>query len=473
MQKKTPFFSIDVEKRGNLKNIKMKVRRFSQFQGILSFPNFDDNYEVHLKAFKKTRLGALYSAIPWEALIKEFNLKENSKGPQSIFSPRGKIALMFLKHYVGCSDSKLLEHLNANFQYQIFCDIIIQVDDPLKNYKIISEVRCELAGKLNIENLQSKLATHWQPYMTNLDSMVCDATCYESAIRYPTDIKLLWECVEWNYKMLVNHSIVLGKRRPRTKYIKWSKRYTSYSKSKRPSRKEKKALRRALIKLLEKINDLLGELEKQLENTFTEKYWQRRTSSQKVLQQQKSYFHTGQSPKNRIVSIDKPYIRPIVRGKEVKKVEFGAKLNKIQIDGISFIEHLSFDAFNEGVRLQKSIWCTQKLFGKKVKVVGADRIYATNANRTYVTKNGIKTDFKRKGKPSKHKDQYEQLAHMITKERATRLEGSFGTDKEHFLLKRIKARTKETEILWIFFGIHTSNAIQIGQRMRQSLAKAA
>jgi len=62
---------------------------------------------------------------------------------------------------------------------------------------------------------------------------------------------------------------------------------------------------------------------------------------------------------------------------------------------------------------------------------------------------------------------------VITKERATRLEGSFGTDKEYFLLKRIKARTKETEILWMFFGIHTSNAIRIGQRMSNSIAQAA
>ena len=30
-----------------------------------------------------------------------------------------------------------------------------------------------------------------------------------------------------------------------------------------------------------------------------------------------------------------PYIRPIVRGKEIKSVEFGAKVNNIQIDGIS------------------------------------------------------------------------------------------------------------------------------------------
>ena len=54
---------------------------------------------------------------------------------------------------------------------------------------------------------------------------------------------------------------------------------------------------------------------------------------------------------------------------------------------------------------------------------------------------------------------------MITKERASRLEGSFGTDKEYFLLKKIKARTQRTESLWIFFGIHTCNALNIGKRM--------
>ena len=33
---------------------------------------------------------------------------------------------------------------------------------------------------------------------------------------------------------------------------------------------------------------------------------------------------------------------------------FGAKVNNIQIDGISFIEHLSFKAFNEGIRLKEA-----------------------------------------------------------------------------------------------------------------------
>ncbi|MEE1079529.1 MAG: hypothetical protein U0L19_00065 [Bacteroidales bacterium] len=41
---------------------------------------------------------------------------------------------------------------------------------------------------------------------------------------------------------------------------------------------------------------------------------------------------------NRIVSVSKPYVRPIVRGKEVKKVEFGAKCNNILVDGMSFFK---------------------------------------------------------------------------------------------------------------------------------------
>ena len=46
---------------------------------------------------------------------------------------------------------------------------------------------------------------------------------------------------------------------------------------------------------------------------------------------------------------------PIVRGKETKFVEFGVKAGNIQIDRISFIEHISFKVFNEGIRLKDCI----------------------------------------------------------------------------------------------------------------------
>ena len=41
------------------------------------------------------------------------------------------------------------------------------------------------------------------------------------------------------------------------------------------------------------------------------------------------------------------------------------------------------------------------------------------------------------------------------------LEGSFGTQKEPCDLRRVKARTKLTEILYIFFGIHTEHVVQM------------
>ena len=44
------------------------------------------------------------------------------------------------------------------------------------------------------------------------------------------------------------------------------------------------------------------------------------------------------------------------------------------------------------------------------------------------------------------------------------MEGSFGTEKNHYGLNRVKARTEKTEILWIFFGVMTSNAVKIAER---------
>ena len=62
------------------------------------------------------------------------------------------------------------------------------------------------------------LADAWKPYMKNLDTVYTDASCYESLMRFPTDVKLLWECVERAYKMMCSISSHLGEHRMRTKY---------------------------------------------------------------------------------------------------------------------------------------------------------------------------------------------------------------------------------------------------------------
>lgn len=73
----------------------------------------------------------------------------------------------------------------------------------------------------------------------------------------------------------------------------------------------------------------------------------------------------------------------------------------------------------------------------------------------------------RKGKPAKDEKQRKKIRSLLSKERATRLEGSFGTEKQHYSLGRVKARTKRTEITWIFFGIHTANAVRMIPKMKQ------
>ena len=173
------------------------------------------------------------------------------------------------------------------------------------------------------------------------------------------------------------------------------------------------------------------------------------------------------------MSIDRHHLRPIIRGKETKSVEFGAKVNNIQIDGISFIEHISFKDFNEGVRLKDCIHLQQQLTKVRVKALAADSIYANNANRKFCTKYHISTSFKRKGRAAKDEPLRKILRSELSRERATRLEGSFGTQKQHYSLARIKARTRKTEVLWIFFGIHTANAVCMIEKVERKKRMAA
>lgn len=132
-----------------------------------------------------------------------------------------------------------------------------------------------------------------------------------------------------------------------------------------------------------------------------------------------------------------------------------------------------FRRLPRGQPFQRHNICRPAAHKNRTKLAGADAIYVTNKNRTLATSNGIRTDFKRKGWAGKHEKQRKKLAAAITKERASRLEGSFGKDKEHYHLKKVKARTKATETLGIFFGIHTGNALEIGRRMAEALQKAA
>jgi hypothetical protein len=445
-----------------------KIRRIFETTPEISFISPQKEFSLYWNSFLESELGKIYQAIPWVALCKSLKIKDNRKGRSTLFPPQGKLALMFLKSYTGFSDRKLIENINGNLQYQMFCGIFLG-PEKLIDFKIVSRIRTQLSSRLKIPVCQNILAKAWKPYIDQPNILLEDATCYESYIRYPTNVKLLWESVDWMYSQMKLTCKYLKIRTPRTKYLEQKDRYLAYSRKRRKSHKQTRVRTRSLLYLLDKLITLQDQIDQQYEGKiiFPNRYYNRRKVIKNVLiQQQEMFILKTVSVPDRIVSIDKSYIRPIVRGKEVKKVEFGAKVNMIQAGGINFIEHIDFNAFNEGSRLISSIHCGRSLLGK-ITHISADAIYATNANRKYCTNQNIITNFKRKGRAGKHESQRQIIASELSKERATRMEGSFGTEKQHYSLDKIKARTKLNEILWIFFGVHTANAVRIAKRMAQ------
>ena len=451
----------------------VKIQKISEIEPRLGFTEFD-MLKKYRQSFATSELGRLHALFPFSELAREIHLKSSALGRKSYFSPEGKIALMVLKSYTNFSDSQLIEHLNGNIHYQLFCGVQIDPLHPLTNPKIVSAIRQELADRLDIESLQAILADHWKPYLENLHVCMTDATCYESHLRFPTDVKLLWEGIVWLHRHLCKHCRRLHIQRPRNKYLDVSRAYLAYSKLRKRRKSQTRMITRRLLQLLEKLLDQLEQIHSSYRNrlTLSSDYQRRFSVIQTVLEQGKNLF-AGKKVSNRIVSIDRHYLRPIIRGKETKSVEFGAKVNNIQIDGISFIEHISFKAFNEGVRLKDCIHLQQQLTGVRVKALAADSIYANNANRKFCTKYHISTSFKRKGRAAKDEPLRKILRSELSRERATRLEGSFGTQKQHYSLARIKARNRKTEVLWIFFGIHTANAVCMIEKVEKKKRKAA
>lgn len=447
------------------------IRNLSQSICQIDFLTPEQKFEAYYQSFLESDLGFLYQSLPWDDLAKKFakKIKQKHTGRPSTFTLRGKIALMFLKSYTQTSDKKLIQRLNSDYKLQFFCGLYLRPKQELKDFKIVSNIRCELSEILDIESLQTVLIAHWKPYMEQTDVLLTDATCYETSMRYPTNVKLLWESCDWLYHQMKKVNKARKGRMPRSKFSEQKSKYLSYQKRRKKSyklaRRRIKSQLYLLDKLLKQFDQMLKELPKNIKMPYI--IWKRKEVIEKVLVQQREWYDNNQKPKDLIVSIDKDYIRPIVRGKETKRVEFGAKVNMVQIDGLNFVQRLSFDAFHEGNQLQNCIYLAQALTRKKCKALAADAIYATNANRSYCSENGIQTNFVPKGRPSKHAQQQKQLRNILSKQRATVMEGSFGTEKLYYNLHKIRARTKKTETLWIFFGVHMANAAKIGKRIKK------
>ena len=414
--------------------------------------------------FLNTQIGQLYQAIPFSELEKQFPVAEQ-KGRPAYMNIQGGIALQVLKSYLGLSDEKLIDRLNSDWVLQYFCGIQLKAGQWIRDKDYVGRWRRYLAEHIDYNSFQQTLAFHWSDFIQKPVVVMMDATCYESHLRYPTDVKLLWESCQALWQLIDGRCKDLGLRKIRRKQKQVQSAFNNYQKYKRKPKKLRRSMTKKLLNLLAKGLYVWDDLVFKHGGLLRQKTFDLLQNIRQVYAQQLTRLNDPDAKiRDRIVSLYKPYIRPIVRGKEIKKTEFGAKVHSFQVDGITFVEHFSFDAFNEGIRLQSTLDLANEYFGT-CKHLGADRIYANNPNRKYCSIKGIATNFVRKGPKPKIPTLSDQLRSILASIRASQMEGTFGNEKLHYNLHRIKARTEQSEKLWIHFGIWTASAMKITKRM--------
>jgi len=309
-------------------------------------PNLLFSFESLLhKNFAQTDLGELYQSIPFDSFAQTIPAPAFAKsnlGRKPWFDVKGGIGLLILKHYTGLSDALLIERINTDWAMQLFCGILLKPGEQIKDTNQPSFWRTYIGQHLDIDKLQKRTAAYWKPWMQQHSIGMQDATCYESRISFPTDVKLLWQCCNAVYILLQQVRKQNKQRCSRINYDKKKKEFLSYQRTKKKTRRAEKKLRIKLVKFLLKLLQQLEHLQTKYNTTLSHKEQKQLRTVITVYNQQhgKLYGDTA-IIKDRIVSLSKAYIRPIVRGKEVKQVEFGAKVNVLQVDGINFIEHLS------------------------------------------------------------------------------------------------------------------------------------
>ena len=110
-------------------------------------------------------------------------------------------------------------------------------------------------------------------------------------------------------------------------YGKKKRQFLEYQLCKKKTKAKERAMRKKLLTFLLRLINLLEDVSVAISIKDAAKM---RTILKVYEQQhQKAYGNPEEKIKDRIVSLSKPYIRPIVRGKEVKPVEFGAKVKSI------------------------------------------------------------------------------------------------------------------------------------------------
>lgn len=405
--------------------------------------------------------------IPWENLEARY---------QGYFSDRGRpaldgrlvIGILLLKHMTGSSDEAIVELVNENPYMQSFCWLERFATKPLLDSSSLSKNRKRLGPKYFAELEKETYQVLIDQKIIKAKGMLIDATVFPEHLRYPTDTGLLNESRQWVVKQIKSLGSSLGVK-VRTYCRKAQKEYLAFSKKKNKSRKLIQRTRKSLLQYLRRnvkqMQSLLEE-SKQQGIKIERKVKDRFEVVRKVLYQQfQMYRQKVNRIEERIVSLHRPWTRPILRGKTgPKAVEFGPKASLSYVDGFVFLDHLSSYNFSEAHRVDAQLEQYETLFGKKPSYVVADKIYGNRENRRLLKKEEIRDAFQPLGRKASQQNPATRWRKQKQRER-NRIEGSLGHAKNHFDLDKIKYYIQDGPEIWVRLGLMSMNLQTAAKRV--------
>ena len=458
----------------------------------LKFEAFKTPFEIAMD--RNNRWVKLSEIIPWEELTVIYKKAMSDFGRPGI---DGRIAIgaMIIKARLGLSDEETIEQIQENVYMQFFLGLEAYQKEMLFDPSLLVHIR-ERMGKEMLEQMNKVLLvkaeskqkerrnkkdkpgggtkvdiseekpktegtpSEGQKEVTHKGSYILDATVADQYIKYPTDVELLNDSrqkSEWIIDMI--YAVSNPEKKPRTYRRKARKEFLLFTKKRKKTIKEvRKAVGKQLrylgrnmktiANLIENNNEALKVLEKQDYKDYL--------VIQGIYRQQKQMYDKQEHHcEDRIVSINQPHVRPIVRGKQGKTVEFGSKiLAGITGDGYTLLPKMEWDAYNEGSYVIESVEHYKETLGYYPEVVIGDQIFITRSNRKALEELGIRLSGKSLGRKIEEKKKEEKQKILKEQKQRVRIEGKFGQGKNGYELNKIRMRkpgTSESMISMIFF----------------------
>jgi transposase, IS5 family len=475
---------------GNMRSPRKKRAQVPEYvsPNQLKLEGFESPFDQKLNP--TNRWVVLAHLIPWDEICNMyFKFVPKGQTGRPPLNPRIVIGSLIIKHMCNLDDRETVDQISENIYMQYFLgypsftnespfDASLFVEfrkrlgmDNLNaiNEKIVA-LKTQLEGSHKPENRiadsenENEQSNNEQDNISDTEHkgrVIYDATACPQDIAYPTDLNLLNDARE-KLEELIDfiYNKELHEIKPRTYREVARKTYLQTAQKKNKSRKVIRKANRCQLNYVRRdiaiVNELLDAYKSNNLKFPLNPIQQNYLFVVKTLydQQKQMYDTNTHSVEHRIVSIHQPHVRPIVRGKAQAKVEFGSKIHVSIINGISFLDELSWDAFNEGSHMLDYIEKYRKRFGCYPREVLADQIYCTRINRATLKELGIKLLAKPLGRPSA------MSIHVSPGERNP-IEGKFGQAKTGYGLNRIKARLKGTSESWIATIVLVLNLVKL------------